>query len=106
MNSTNSIITCVFAETVIGALARVLREDWKRSTELATNIIYIFFCFSSFSQFHGVILHFKIGALSMTIVEHELKKYKLWNEELQKKKKADILSLQSIRCEGRNVRSK
>ncbi|KAL5012631.1 hypothetical protein ScPMuIL_011182 [Solemya velum] len=80
-------------ETVIGALARVLREDWKRSTELATNIIYIFFCFSSFSQFHGVILHFKIGALSMTIVEHELKKYKLWNEELQKKKKADILSL-------------
>lgn len=74
-------------ETVVGALARVLREDWKKSTELATNIIYIFFCFSSFTQFHGVILHFKIGALCMNIVEHELKKYDLWNEELQKKKK-------------------
>ena len=27
----------------------------------------------------------------MNIVEHELKKYDMWNEELQKKKKADIL---------------
>lgn len=78
-------------ETVVGALARVLREDWKKSTELATNIVYIFFCFSSFTQFHGVIVHFKIGALCMNIVEHELKKYDMWNEELQKKKKADIL---------------
>ncbi|GAB0192799.1 kinesin-associated protein 3 [Grus japonensis] len=50
-------------ETALGALARVLREDWKQSVELATNIIYIFFCFSSFSQFHGIITHYKIGAL-------------------------------------------
>ncbi|EMP34531.1 Kinesin-associated protein 3 [Chelonia mydas] len=35
-------------ETALGALARVLREDWKQSVELATNIIYIFFCFSSY----------------------------------------------------------
>lgn len=48
-------------EPLVGALGRVLREDWKKSTELATNIIYTFFCFSSFSDFHGVILHFKIG---------------------------------------------
>ncbi|MBN3289540.1 KIFA3 protein, partial [Polypterus senegalus] len=34
-------------ETALGALARVLREDWKQSVDLATNIIYIFFCFSS-----------------------------------------------------------
>ncbi|KAK1796476.1 hypothetical protein P4O66_008915, partial [Electrophorus voltai] len=33
-------------ETVLGALARVLREDWKQSVDLATTIIYIFFCFS------------------------------------------------------------
>ena len=77
-------------ETVVGALARVLREDWKRSTELATNIIYIFFCFSSFSQFHGVVSHFKVGALCMGIIEHELKKYDLWKEELQKKKHAGL----------------
>lgn len=28
----------------------------------------------------------------MNIMEHELKRYDLWQEELQKKKRADILS--------------
>ncbi|XP_076873657.1 kinesin-associated protein 3a [Brachyhypopomus gauderio] len=75
-------------ETVLGALARVLREDWKQSVDLATTIIYIFFCFSSFIQFHGLITHYKIGALCMNVMEHELKRYDLWQEELQKKKRA------------------
>ncbi|XP_055896459.1 kinesin-associated protein 3-like isoform X2 [Biomphalaria glabrata] len=75
-------------ETVVSALVRLLREEWKRSTDLATNIIYIFFCFSSFSSFHAVILHFKMGTLCMTIIQHELKKHELWQDELNKKKKA------------------
>ncbi|XP_075339809.1 kinesin-associated protein 3-like isoform X2 [Odontesthes bonariensis] len=75
-------------ETALGALARVLREDWKQSVELATIIIYIFFCFSSFSQFHGVVSHYKIGALCMSVVEHELKRHEMWREELRKKNKA------------------
>ncbi|XP_036842662.1 kinesin-associated protein 3 isoform X2 [Oncorhynchus mykiss] len=72
-------------ETALGALARVLREDWKQSVELATTIIYVFFCFSSFSQFHGLVTHYKIGALCMNVMEHELKRYDLWQDELQKK---------------------
>ncbi|KAF5892276.1 kinesin-associated protein 3-like, partial [Clarias magur] len=79
-------------EAALGALARVLREDWKQSVDLATTIIYVFFCFSSFIQFHALITHYKIGALCMNIMEHELKRYDLWQEELQKKKRADILS--------------
>ncbi|XP_029930333.1 kinesin-associated protein 3-like isoform X1 [Myripristis murdjan] len=75
-------------ETALGALARVLREDWKQSVELATIIIYIFFCFSSFSQFHGVVSHYKIGALCMNVVEHEVKRHDVWREELHKKSKA------------------
>uniref|UniRef100_A0A8C1GE60 Kinesin-associated protein 3a n=1 Tax=Cyprinus carpio TaxID=7962 RepID=A0A8C1GE60_CYPCA len=74
-------------ETALGALARVLREDWKQSVDLATTIIYVFFCFSSFSQFHGLITHYKIGVLCMSIIEHELKRYDLWQDELLKKKK-------------------
>ncbi|XP_055363761.1 kinesin-associated protein 3a isoform X2 [Betta splendens] len=75
-------------QTVLGALARVLREEWKQSVDLATTIVYVFFCFSSFSQFHVLVTHFKIGALCMNIIEHELKRYDLWQDELQKKKKA------------------
>ncbi|KAM9331295.1 kinesin-associated protein 3 [Gastrophryne carolinensis] len=75
-------------ETALGALARVLREDWKQSVELSTNIIFIFFCFSSFSQFHGLITHYKIGALCMSVIDLELKRHGLWQEELTKKRKA------------------
>ncbi|XP_027019194.2 kinesin-associated protein 3a isoform X1 [Tachysurus fulvidraco] len=75
-------------EAALGALARVLREDWKQSVDLATTIIYVFFCFSSFIQFHALITHYKIGTLCMNIMEHELKRYDLWQEELQKKKRA------------------
>ncbi|KAI5630278.1 kinesin-associated protein 3, partial [Silurus asotus] len=83
---------------VLGALARVLREDWKQSMELATTIVYIFFCFSSFSQFHGLITHYKIGALCMNIVEHELKRHDVWQEELEKKSKTYILN--AVSSEG------
>lgn len=75
-------------EAALGALARVLREDWKQSVELATIIIYVFFCFSSFSQFHGVVSHYKVGALCMNVIEHELKRHDVWREELRKKNKA------------------
>uniref|UniRef100_A0A8C1HHY4 Kinesin-associated protein 3a n=2 Tax=Cyprinus carpio TaxID=7962 RepID=A0A8C1HHY4_CYPCA len=40
-----------------------------------------------FSQFHGLITHYKIGVLCMSIIEHELKRYDLWQDELLKKKK-------------------
>ncbi|KTG35431.1 hypothetical protein cypCar_00029682 [Cyprinus carpio] len=88
-----SVLSALPTETALGALARVLREDWKQSVDLATTIIYVFFCFSSFSQFHGLITHYKIGVLCMSIIEHELKRYDLWQDELLKKKKADILSM-------------
>lgn len=50
----------------------------------------------SFSQFHGLVTQFKIGALCMNIIEHELKRYDLWQEELQKKKRAYILFNQAL----------
>lgn len=45
----------------------------------------------SFLQFHGLITHYKIGTLCMNIIEHELKKYDIWQDELEKKSKAYIL---------------
>lgn len=76
-----------FLETVVSALARILREEWKASTELTTNIIYTFFCFSSFSEFHPVIITQKVGAMCMTILDYELNKYKQWTEEITEKQK-------------------
>uniref|UniRef100_A0A1I8E9X8 Kinesin-associated protein 3 n=1 Tax=Wuchereria bancrofti TaxID=6293 RepID=A0A1I8E9X8_WUCBA len=49
-------------EVLMGALVRVLRDDWKKSFELATNII-------------------TIGSLSMQIVDYGLKRWEAWKAE-------------------------
>ncbi|KAK2586095.1 hypothetical protein KPH14_008377 [Odynerus spinipes] len=71
-------------ESLLSALARVLREDWRRSIELSTNIIYIFFCFSMYSQFHNIVLEYRIGSLCMDIIDFELNRYDQWKEDMEK----------------------
>ena len=73
-------------ETLLGAISRVLREEWKTSIDLTTNIIYCFFCFSTFTQFHPIISHYKVGSLVMDIVDYEVKRHDLWMEEANRKK--------------------
>lgn len=73
--------------------------------ELSTNIVYVFFCFSTFSQFHSLVLQYKvstslenmpdlmekfltripyqIGSLCMEIVDFELKRYEQWKTDLE-----------------------
>lgn len=74
-------------DSVLSAVSRVFRDDWKKSIELSTNIVYIFFCLSTFSQFHAIIAHYKVGSLCMQVIEHEIKRYDSLNEEVEKKKK-------------------
>jgi hypothetical protein len=54
-------------ETILNCLSRVLRENWQRNVEVTTNIVYTFFCFSSFSQFHPLISHYKIGNMTLQV---------------------------------------
>ncbi|XP_022902921.2 kinesin-associated protein 3 [Onthophagus taurus] len=77
-------------ETFLSALARVLREDWKKSIVLSTNLIFIFFCFSTYSTFHHVVLHYKIGSLCMDIIDFELGRYDDWKSELDGGQKPQI----------------
>lgn len=73
-------------EAVLSALARVLREDWRKSLDLSTNIIYTFFCFSTYTHFHSVIVQYKIGSLCMDVIEHELKRYEQMKQDLDRRK--------------------
>jgi len=75
-------------ETLLGALSRVLREEWRSSIDLTTNIIYIFFCFSTFTQFHPVIMNFKIGSQVMDILQYEVTRYNQWSSDLTKRQKS------------------
>jgi hypothetical protein len=47
-------------DALLLALARVFRDDWKKSFDLAINIVYIFFCFSTFTQFHSLVTEHKV----------------------------------------------
>lgn len=42
-------------ESLLPTLARVLREDGKRSLELATNLVSAFYCCSALRQLHALI---------------------------------------------------
>ncbi|CAG5073388.1 Similar to KAP115: Kinesin-associated protein 3 (Strongylocentrotus purpuratus), partial [Cotesia congregata] len=74
-------------ESLLSALARVLREDWRRSIELSTNIVYIFFCFSTYTQFHSIILEYRIGSLCMEIIDYELQRYDQWRDDMEKRRR-------------------
>ncbi|KAG5681802.1 hypothetical protein PVAND_011210 [Polypedilum vanderplanki] len=76
-------------EAVLSALSRVLREDWRKSLDLSTNIIYTFFCFSTYTHFHSVIVQYKIGSLCMDVIDHELKRYDQMKQDLERRKNAE-----------------
>jgi hypothetical protein len=96
-------------EAVLSALSRVLREgvltlilflsqkilikksfaDWRKSLDLSTNIIYTFFCFSTYTHFHPVIVQYKIGSLCMDVIEHELKRYDSMKQDLDRRKNVE-----------------
>lgn len=80
-------------ESLMSALSRVLREDGRRSMELITNIVYIFFCFSNFSEFHPVITANKIGNICLGMTEQELKRFQLLLHDIKKVENLGIICL-------------
>ena len=68
-------------EVLMAALTRVFREDSKKNFELATNIAVVFLRMSEIRSLQPIISHYKIGALSMQLVENELKRWEIWKNE-------------------------
>jgi tRNA A37 threonylcarbamoyladenosine dehydratase len=48
------------AHTYIQTLARMMREEMKRSMYLCINIVSVFFSISNFSQFHQTIMDHQV----------------------------------------------
>lgn len=82
-------------ETLVSALSRVLRDEWRKNLELAKNIISVFHLFSSFSQTQHVVIEQKMGAFCMNAIELELERGKDWVNQMktadeQTRKKCEI----------------
>ena len=71
--------------TVMGALTRVLTEEFKKSTELTFNILRIFLSFSNFMEMHGLLANYRVGLLTMKVVEYEVRRWEHRSEEKDEK---------------------
>ncbi|CAG9461545.1 unnamed protein product [Pedinophyceae sp. YPF-701] len=60
--------------SVLGALTRVLRDDFKRSIDLAINVVSAMFAISLWSNFHGLLLSNQVGVLVLDIIDLELRR--------------------------------
>eukprot|EP00599_Poterioochromonas_sp_BG-1_P001672 CAMPEP_0173148060 /NCGR_PEP_ID=MMETSP1105-20130129/9490_1 /TAXON_ID=2985 /ORGANISM="Ochromonas sp., Strain BG-1" /LENGTH=229 /DNA_ID=CAMNT_0014062633 /DNA_START=246 /DNA_END=936 /DNA_ORIENTATION=- len=71
--------------TVMGAITRVLQEEFKKSLELTYNILRIFLAFSNFTEMHLLVANYKISVLTMKAVDYEIKRMELRETERQER---------------------
>ncbi|CAK0868076.1 unnamed protein product, partial [Prorocentrum cordatum] len=60
--------------SVLGALSRELRENAKRSHELAAAITGVFLCLAHFTHFHRSLAHHQVPEASLRVLEYEAKR--------------------------------
>ncbi|RLN64169.1 hypothetical protein BBJ29_000317 [Phytophthora kernoviae] len=68
-------------EALMSLLSRVLNDDYKKSYDFSLTMMRIFWCFSNFLQLHPMLANYRIGAITLKIIEFELKRHQLRLEE-------------------------
>lgn len=69
-------------EVLMGALTRVFKEESRRNFDLATNILRLFYRLTTISDYHSMFAHWKIGALTLQLVQNELTRWDQWKNQL------------------------
>ncbi len=62
-------------DVLVGALARVLKDDYKKSTELTLAIMLFFSCLAHFKEMHVFVVGARMGDLSLRIVDLEERRH-------------------------------
>ncbi|POM70749.1 Kinesin-associated protein [Phytophthora palmivora] len=68
-------------ESLMSLLSRVLNDDYKKNYDFSLTMMRIFWCFSNFLQLHSILGNYRIGAITLKIIEFELKRHQLRLEE-------------------------
>eukprot|EP00929_Paragymnodinium_shiwhaense_P111763 TRINITY_DN80050_c0_g1_i1.p1 TRINITY_DN80050_c0_g1~~TRINITY_DN80050_c0_g1_i1.p1 ORF type:complete len:845 (+),score=186.26 TRINITY_DN80050_c0_g1_i1:176-2710(+) len=69
--------------TLLGVLSRELRENAKRSNELAVAISGIFLCFAHFADFRAALSHHQCNEVTLRVLEFESKRRQALQDELE-----------------------
>ncbi|CAK5009913.1 unnamed protein product [Meloidogyne enterolobii] len=70
-------------EPLMGALVRVMKEDARRNFDLAIQVGQLFHRLSQFSPFLPILSRWKIGLLSLQLVEQELRRSEVWRQKVK-----------------------
>ncbi|KAK9829765.1 hypothetical protein WJX72_007765 [[Myrmecia] bisecta] len=65
-------------ETLLPTLARILKEDGRRSMDLCIHVTFIFFSLSNFSGFHPLVCDNQVGAITMDLIDLEVRRMDHW----------------------------
>ncbi|OQR91603.1 kinesin-associated protein [Achlya hypogyna] len=68
-------------EALMSLLSRVLNDEYKKSYDFSLNMMRIFWCYSNFLQLHPILSNYRIGAITLKIVDFEVKRHELRLEE-------------------------
>ena len=72
-------------QTLMGALARVLQEDGKKSTEVAYNVLRVFLSFSNFVEMHQLLAQHRVGSVCLEVVAFETDRITHHSKESEKR---------------------
>ncbi|KAF0746629.1 hypothetical protein AaE_008055, partial [Aphanomyces astaci] len=62
-------------------LSRVLNDEYKKNYDFTLHMMRIFWCYSNFLQLHPILSNYRIGAITLKIVDFEVKRHQLRIEE-------------------------
>ncbi len=72
-------------ESLLGVLTRTLRDEHKKNLDLTIYLLGTFVAISNYQQFHDLLLDNQIGDTTMKIVDYQVKRGALIQDEMRKK---------------------
>lgn len=59
--SAENMLDMLEHESLLPAVSRILRDDYKKSLDLSLFLLNVFYAYSHFTDFHGVLVENQIG---------------------------------------------
>lgn len=72
-------------ESLLPAISRILRDDYKKSLDLSLYLLNVFYAYSHFTDFHTLLIQNQMGDTCLKIIEYEIKRYKTRVAEYMKR---------------------
>ena len=85
----------------------MLNDEYKKSYDFSLTLMRIFWCFSSFLQLHPLLGNYRVGAITLKIVDFEVKRHQLRVDEEKTMESAKHESDEALdKCEREKRRNK